>query len=69
MKIVRCDREIEMPRVDRTLQAWGHTLTLLPECVSESELAATLAGSDLLLMCYTPIPGRVSDRRRGCEAL
>jgi D-3-phosphoglycerate dehydrogenase len=59
VNIVRCDRELETPTIDKTLRAWGHVLTLLPDGVSENELCAALADCDLLLMCYTPITARV----------
>lgn len=55
MKIVRCDRELELPLVDTTLRSWGHDLLLLPDGVSEEELCSALSDCDLLLMCYTPI--------------
>ncbi len=59
MLIVRTDRELEMHCVDATLREAGHALVLLPDGVSENELAAALAEADLLLMCYTPITARV----------
>ena len=59
MNIVRCDRELETPRIDQTLRSWGHALTLLPDGIGEDELCAALVECDLLLMCYTLIPGRV----------
>ncbi|MCC7325548.1 MAG: hydroxyacid dehydrogenase [Burkholderiales bacterium] len=59
MLIVRTDRELEVPRVDAALRAAGHTLTLLPDGVSEDELIDALREADLLLMCYTPITARV----------
>ena len=59
MLIVRTDRELEMPRTDAALRADGHELVLLPDGVSESELATALSEAELLLMCYTPIPARV----------
>ncbi|MGD9636604.1 MAG: 2-hydroxyacid dehydrogenase [Pirellulales bacterium] len=59
MNIVRCDRELEVTHVDRTLREWGHELTLLPEDIEEDGLCAALAECDLLLMCYTPITSRV----------
>ncbi len=59
MLIVRTDRELEMPHVDAALRAAGHTLTLLPDGVAESELVAAVREADLLLMCYTPITARV----------
>lgn len=59
MLIVRTDRELEMPHVDAALRAAGHTLTLLPDGVAESELVAAVREADLLLMCYTPVTARV----------
>ena len=59
MKIIRCDRELETPRIDQTLKDWGHQLTLLPDGIDEDALCAAMAGCELLLMCYTPITSRV----------
>ncbi len=59
MLIVRTDRELEVPRVDAALRAEGHTLTLLPDGVSEGDLAQALREADLLLMCYTPVTARL----------
>jgi len=59
MQIVRTDRELGMPRVDAALKAAGHTLTLLPDGVSEAELIAAVREADLLLMCYTPVTAKV----------
>jgi len=59
MKIIRCDRELETPHIDLTLEKWGHELTLLPESISEDELCTAMAECELLLMCYTPITSRV----------
>ena len=58
-RIVRTDRELEIPRVDAALRAAGHELTLLPDGVSEDELVHAARGTELLLMCYTPITARV----------
>lgn len=58
-RIVRTDRELEIPRVDAALRAAGHELTLLPDGVSEDELARAGREAELLLMCYTPITARV----------
>jgi D-3-phosphoglycerate dehydrogenase len=58
-RIVRTDRELEVPRVDAALRAAGHELTLLPDGVSEEELARAVRGVELLLMCYTPVTARV----------
>lgn len=59
MLIVRTDRELEVPRVDAALRAAGHSLTLLPDGVSEGELIDAVREADLLLMCYTPVTARV----------
>ena len=56
--IVRTDRELEMPRLDAALRAAGHELVLLPDGVSEEELARELLEAELLLMCYTPVTAR-----------
>jgi len=58
-RIVRADRELEVPRVDAALRAAGHDLALLPEGVGEEELAGALREAELLLMCYTPVTARV----------
>lgn len=58
-RIVRTDRELEMPRVDAALRAAGHELVLLADGVSEDELARELRDAELLLMCYTPVTARV----------
>lgn len=59
MKIIRTDRELETPIVDKTLKAWGHDLVLLPDAISEDELCKEMVDCELLLMCYTPITKRV----------
>jgi D-3-phosphoglycerate dehydrogenase len=59
VNIIRCDREFETERVDHTLRAWGHRLTLLPQGIDENALCIAIAECDLLLMCYTPITSRV----------
>ncbi|MEM8647434.1 MAG: C-terminal binding protein [Pseudomonadota bacterium] len=61
LKIVRTDRELECPVIDAELTALGADLVLLPDGVSETELAAEVADADLLLMCYTPITKAVID--------
>ncbi len=65
-KIVRTDSELECPVIDAELRALGADLVLLPDGVSEAELAAEVADADLLLMCYTPITKAVID---GAERL
>lgn len=61
MKVVRCDRELELPLVDQALRDWGHDLVLLPENVGEQELCLTVSDCELLLMCYTTINAQVID--------
>jgi len=60
-RVVRTDRELELPGVDVALRADGHELVLLPESVTEEELTKTTAQTELLLMCYTPVTRRVID--------
>ncbi len=42
MKIIRCDRELETPHIDRTLRNWGHELILMPESINEDELCMSM---------------------------
>jgi D-3-phosphoglycerate dehydrogenase len=58
-KVVRTDRELELPGVDAALRAEGHELVLLPEGVAEEELVQATTQAELLLMCYTPVTRRV----------
>ena len=69
MKIVRCDRELELPFVDQTLRDWGHDLVLLPEDVGEQALCSEVADCELLLMCYTPITARVIEAAPGLKGI
>jgi len=59
MKIIRCDRELETPRIDHTLKGWGHELVLMPDGITEDALCSAMTECELLLMCYTPITSRV----------
>jgi D-3-phosphoglycerate dehydrogenase len=59
IKIVRTDRELECPVIDRVLREKGAELVLLPEGICEDELVREVADADLLLMCYTPITAKV----------
>lgn len=59
LKVVRTDRELELPRVDAMLRDAGAKLALFPESVTEEALTREVADADLLLMCYTPITARV----------
>jgi D-3-phosphoglycerate dehydrogenase len=58
-RIVRTDRELELPEVDAALRAAGHELVLLPEGISEEALAREAREAELLLMCYTPVTRQV----------
>jgi D-3-phosphoglycerate dehydrogenase len=60
-RIVRTDRELELPGVDAALRAAGHELVLLPDGVAEEILAKEMRETELLLMCYTPVTRRVID--------
>lgn len=65
MKVVRTDRELECPGIDAGLIARGADLVTLPSAISEDELAREASDAVLLLMCYTPITGRViADAKR-----
>ncbi len=54
-KVVRTDKELELPGVDAALRAAGHQLVLLPDGVSQKILLEEAREASLLLMCYTPI--------------
>jgi D-3-phosphoglycerate dehydrogenase len=58
-KVVRTDRELELPGVDAALRADGHELVLLPDAIPEQELIREVREAALLLMCYTPVTRRV----------
>ena len=58
-KVVRTDRELELPGVDAALRAAGHDLVLLADGVSERILLDETQDAVLLLMCYTPITRRL----------
>ena len=68
-KVVRTDRELELPRVDASLREAGHDLVLLPDAVSERVLLEQTAGADLILMCYTPITRRVIQGARKLKGI
>ncbi len=61
MKIVRTDRELQMPLLDARLREMGHDLVRLPDGIPEAELAEHVRDADLLLMCYAPITRRMID--------
>jgi D-3-phosphoglycerate dehydrogenase / 2-oxoglutarate reductase len=62
-KVVRTDRELELPGVDAALRA-QHQLVLLPDGINEAELCTAVRDAELILMCYTPITARVIDSAR-----
>ena len=59
MKAVRTDAELECPGIDAGLRARGVDLVTVPDGIPEAELCKAVADADLILMCYTPITGRV----------
>ncbi len=68
-KVVRTDRELEMPRVDARLREMGADLVLLPDGTPEDELVAEAADADLLLMCYARIPARLFEGAKRLKAV
>lgn len=56
MKIVRTDAELHLPTLDDRLRADGHDLVLLPDGISEAELADAVLDAEIVMMCYTPVP-------------
>ncbi|WP_339714983.1 C-terminal binding protein [Cyclobacterium amurskyense] len=69
MKIVRTDRELELPMVDQVLRDQGHELVLLPETVSEEALCKAVETCDILLMCYTTIGAEVIKAAKQLKAI
>lgn len=69
LKVVRTDRELEMPRLDARLRELGAELVLLPDGTGEDELARQVTDADLLLMCYAPITRRVIAGARQLRAI
>ena len=61
IKIVRTDRELECPYVDRVLRDNDYQLVLLPDDVGEDRLLEETRDADLILMCYTAITAAVID--------
>jgi len=61
-KVVRTDRELHCPVIDAELQRRGSRLVLLPDGVSETELAREVRDADLLLTCYTPVTSGVIEQ-------
>lgn len=69
MKIVRTDRELQIPKVESALREAGHALEILPDGVCEDDLVAATRDADLILMCYTPIPARVINEARNLKGI
>lgn len=69
MKIVRTDRELQMPLLDARLRDMGHELVLLPDGISEDDLICETADADLILMCYTPISRGVIEAARNLRGI
>ncbi len=61
IKIVRTDRELECPHLDKALRENGYDLVLLPDDVDVEQLANETRDADLILMCYTPITAAIID--------
>ncbi len=68
-KVVRTDRELEMPRVDARLREMGAELVLLADGTTEDRLVAETADADLLLMCYARIPARLFQAAKRLKAV
>jgi D-3-phosphoglycerate dehydrogenase len=58
-----------LPRVDAALRAAGAAVVLLPETVSDDDLARELADADLLLMCYRRIDSHAIARAARLRAI
>jgi D-3-phosphoglycerate dehydrogenase len=68
-RIVRTDRELELPAVDAALREAGHELVLLQEGIAEKRLAQAAREAELILMCYTPITRRVIESADKLKAI
>jgi D-3-phosphoglycerate dehydrogenase len=68
-KIVRTDRELELPGVDHRLRELGVELVLLAGDVSEQELSREIADADLLLTCYAKINRKVIESASHLKAI
>lgn len=69
IKIVRTDRELECPHIDKVLRETGAELVLLPDDVTEEQLIEAVREADLLLMCYTPITASVINEATQLRAI
>ncbi len=68
-KVVRTDRELELPGVDAGLRTAGHELVLLPDGIAEARLTEEASDAQLILMCYTPITRRVIEGARRLKGI
>jgi D-3-phosphoglycerate dehydrogenase len=68
-KVVRTDRELELPGVDRRLRELGVELVLLAGNASEQELTQEIADADLLLTCYAKITRKVIESASNLKAI
>ncbi len=69
IKIVRTDRELECPYLDKVLRESGFDLVLLQDDVDAARLAAETRDADLILMCYTPITAAIIDNAVKLKAI
>ena len=69
MKIIRTDKELETPFLDKSLTDLGHELVLLEDGISEEELCKEIADCHILLMCYTPITKKVISTAKELKAI
>jgi D-3-phosphoglycerate dehydrogenase len=69
IKIVRTDRELECPHIDRVLRETGAKLVLLSDAVSEDELLHETRDAILLLMCYTPVSAKLIDQAKKLKGI
>jgi D-3-phosphoglycerate dehydrogenase len=68
-RVVRTDRELELPLVDQRLKELGVDPVLLPGDVSEHDLIRELADTDLLLTCYAKITRQVIENAPNLKAI
>jgi D-3-phosphoglycerate dehydrogenase / 2-oxoglutarate reductase len=69
MKIIRTDRELETPVIDKALIESGHNLILLPDGIAEDKLCEEIKECDILLMCYTPITRKIINSAEKLKAI
>ncbi|HYN11360.1 MAG TPA: C-terminal binding protein [Burkholderiales bacterium] len=68
-RVVRTDRELELPGVDAALRAAGHDLLLLADGIAEEILIEETREAELLLMCYAPITRRVIESAKKLKGI